>query len=800
MADDFKKDILLSVKPEFDGEEAQADLDKFKKGLETIPKVDLSKSVKTLKQELKEAQNEAQRVFQVFGNGSKEFLEAGKRVQSLKNDIDEVNLSISNFQPDNKLQPLVSIGKAATGSIQGVAGALAVVGVESDTAAQTIARLQGLMAFSDSLNSLGDLKDSFKNVNALIQSSTVFQKANNAVTVIASTVMKLFGVSVAQTSTAFKVLRGAIIASGIGLLVVGVTALVSKIAEWTSSTDEQEEAQKRLNNALEAQQALLESELKGIDFVTKARLARARIAGQTEAELSQIENEGAKDRIAALKTNYDNLRAIAKDGSKRSVEDQANANKAQAEAYKKYLDSLSAEEIRGLENQATAAEKARDKAEQNRKQAADKSKQARDKELADLKSHQEEIRKLNESLINDLALSGLNAKQAELAKLGIDYKQQLKAIEDTQKEELKIFKKYNSESSLGKEKYHAGLNNIQTKYQDVSNNLLTKYLGDQFAIERKYTDQITEFVQAANNAMLDQFAQRRIAINKEIDELLVNATESQKQRLEELRSSQLSQVNRDQSLNSIDIKAQTNLITTTVNSTVDESDTPDTRRGKIEALMTAQIEAENAAYQVRLEQNKANKEELERLEAEHNANLVNINKQASDAKKAIDDSEFENKKKIISATGDILGQASEVLGQQTAAGKATAVASTTVKTYESATSAYAAMSGIPVIGPMLGAAAAGVAVAAGLANVKRILSVKVPGATGAGSAGSVSAAPSITTAPVISSNSTNVTANPIQDVRVVNGNSQVQVRAVISERELRENQQRANFYNNESTI
>ncbi|MET0462293.1 MAG: hypothetical protein ABW007_04040 [Chitinophagaceae bacterium] len=798
MADDFKKDILLSVKPEFDGEEAQADLDKFKKGLETIPKVDLSKSVKTLKQELKEAQNEAQRVFQVFGNGSKEFLEAGKRVQSLKNDIDEVNLSISNFQPDNKLQPLVSIGKAATGAIQGVAGALAVVGVESDTAAQTIARLQGIMAFSDTLNSLGDLKDSFKNVNALIQSSTVFQKANNAVTVIASTVMKMFGVSVTQTSTAFKVLRGAIMATGIGLLIVGLTALVSKIVEWTSSTDEQEEAQKRLNNALEAQQALLESELKGIDFVTKARLARARIAGQTEAELSQIENEGAKDRIAALKTNYENLRAIAKDGSKRSVEDQANANKAQAEAYRKYLDSLSAEEIRGLENQADAAEKARDKAEQSRKQSADKAKQARDKELADIKAHQEEIRKLNESLINDLALSGLNAKQAELAKLGIDYKQQIKTIEDTQEEELNLYKKTNSESSLGKEKYHAGLNNIQTKYQDVSNNLLTKYLGDQFAIERKYTDQITEFVQAANNAMLDQFAQRRIAINKEIDELLVNATESQKQRLEELRSSQLNQVNRDQSLNSIDIKAQTNLITTTVNSTVDESDTPDTRRSKIEALVTAQIEAENAAYQVRLEQNKANKEELERLEAEHNANLVNINKQASDAKKAIDDAEFENKKKIISATGDILGQASEVLGQQTAAGKATAVASTTVKTYESATSAYAALAGIPIVGPALGAAAAGVAVAAGLANVKKILSVKVP--TGAGSAGSVSAAPSITTAPVISSNSTNVTANPIQDVRVVNGNSQVQVRAVISERELRENQQRANFYNNESTI
>jgi hypothetical protein len=59
--------------------------------------------------------------------------------------------------------------------------------------------------------------------------------------------------------------------------------------------------------------------------------------------------------------------------------------------------------------------------------------------------------------------------------------------------------------------------------------------------------------------------------------------------------------------------------------------------------------------------------------------------------------------------------------------KAAAIANTTVKTYESATSAYAAMAGIPVVGPALGTAAAAAAVAAGLANVSAIANQQVGG-------------------------------------------------------------------------
>jgi hypothetical protein len=78
-----------------------------------------------------------------------------------------------------------------------------------------------------------------------------------------------------------------------------------------------------------------------------------------------------------------------------------------------------------------------------------------------------------------------------------------------------------------------------------------------------------------------------------------------------------------------------------------------------------------------------------------------------------------NKLNLASQT---FGNLATILGKESAAGKAMAVAQTTIDTYQSATAAYKAMAGIPVVGPALGAVAAGAAVVSGIANVKKILS------------------------------------------------------------------------------
>ena len=73
-----------------------------------------------------------------------------------------------------------------------------------------------------------------------------------------------------------------------------------------------------------------------------------------------------------------------------------------------------------------------------------------------------------------------------------------------------------------------------------------------------------------------------------------------------------------------------------------------------------------------------------------------------------------------------------VLGEQTAAGKAAAIAATTISTYQSAQDSYKSLAGIPIIGPVLGAAAAAAAIVSGIGQVKKITSTPVPTLGGKG--------------------------------------------------------------------
>ena len=106
---------------------------------------------------------------------------------------------------------------------------------------------------------------------------------------------------------------------------------------------------------------------------------------------------------------------------------------------------------------------------------------------------------------------------------------------------------------------------------------------------------------------------------------------------------------------------------------------------------------------------------------------------------------LESQKAGLDITSSIASSASQLLGEQTAAGKTAAVASATVDTYKAANSAYASLAGIPIVGPGLGAAAASAAIIAGVANVKKILSVDTSSANA--STTDISTTPSVT--PVI---------------------------------------------------
>jgi hypothetical protein len=86
----------------------------------------------------------------------------------------------------------------------------------------------------------------------------------------------------------------------------------------------------------------------------------------------------------------------------------------------------------------------------------------------------------------------------------------------------------------------------------------------------------------------------------------------------------------------------------------------------------------------------------------------------------------------LALAGGLAANIATIVGEQTALGKAAAIAETTISTYQSAQASYQSLAGIPVVGPALGFVAAAAAVATGVANVKKILAVKTPGKGGGG--------------------------------------------------------------------
>lgn len=365
---------------------------------------DAAKSVGSLKQQLREAQNEVNELSEKFGATSKQAVAAATRAAQLKDAIGDAKALTDAFNPDAKFKAFTSTLSAVAGGFGAVQGALGLIGVESEEVEQTLLKVQSAMALSQGFQAIGEGIDSFKQLGAVIQNSTLFQKANNAATIIAAQVQKAFGVAVTGTGTAFKALRAIIISTGIGALVVGIGLLVSKIMDWTSSTADAEEAQARLNNEIEKQNDLLKQDLDQLEYVRRAQIARAKLANKTEAEITKISKDAQDKRFEILRKDFEDAikRESSADFAKLGLEEQDKIRKENTEKQRAYLKERNEIELKDLENQAKNFEDANKKASEVAKANAEK----RQQELEQRAKEEEEANKT----LEDLRIANIQAE------------------------------------------------------------------------------------------------------------------------------------------------------------------------------------------------------------------------------------------------------------------------------------------------------------------------------------------------------------------------------------------------------
>jgi hypothetical protein len=124
-----------------------------------------------------------------------------------------------------------------------------------------------------------------------------------------------------------------------------------------------------------------------------------------------------------------------------------------------------------------------------------------------------------------------------------------------------------------------------------------------------------------------------------------------------------------------------------------------------------------------------------------------------------------------------------IIDQNSVAGKAIAVAKAVMSTYEGATKALGAYP------PPFGAIAAAATVAAGLANVKRIVSTNIPSARGTGSVGGGASAPSINSAAPITPPQPQAATTNLSS-QTINAIGNQAIRSYVVESDVTSNQQR----------
>lgn len=291
-------------------------------------------SVGSIKKQLRDATNELVEMREKFGESSAEAVEAAKKVAQLKDAIGDAKAMTDAFDPDAKFKAFGATLQGVAGGFAAVQGAQALFGAESEAVQKTLAKVQGAMALSQGINSVLQAKDAFKNLGAVLSNNVVIQRLLNFVmtgslktqqqlvaqkqvdaTATITQTAATTGLTVAQNAAriAAIALRGALAATGIGLLVIGVGALVSKIGDWISGEKDSEKAIEASNKALEAQQENYKNISDEIKYQGELRVLQAKLAGESEHQIFEIQQKTNEEATAAAKANYEKQKKLASD-------------------------------------------------------------------------------------------------------------------------------------------------------------------------------------------------------------------------------------------------------------------------------------------------------------------------------------------------------------------------------------------------------------------------------------------------------------------------------------------------------
>jgi chromosome segregation ATPase len=316
-----------------------------------IIELEVKNNLGSLKSQLREAQAEVAKLSEQFGVTSKEAANAAKRAAELKDQIEDAKALTDAFNPDAKFKALSSsLGGVASG-FAAYQGALGLIGVESKEVEAQLLKVQSAMALAEGLQSLGGLKDSMIALASVVKNQVV---------------------------TAFATLKGALMATGIGLVIAAIGTAIYLMDKYNDEIEDNIQKQKRLNEenkkyaeelgkVADARQKERNASKGGLnDKERELQLLRAR--GASEQEVYKKEKEIINKRIFDQNVLFNTF--TSNNSAERQKRKEAQENLKNLYAESKSLDASYNRQLR--ENQQERIEDANEK----RKNAIQKQLQA----------------------------------------------------------------------------------------------------------------------------------------------------------------------------------------------------------------------------------------------------------------------------------------------------------------------------------------------------------------------------------------------------------------------------------------
>lgn len=579
-------------------------------------------SMAEIKKELKEATFDVLKFTEKFGATSKEAVEAAKRVAVLKDAIGDARTMTDAFNPDAKFKALASSLAGVAGGFSAVQGIMAIFGKENKNVEAALLKVNAAMALSQGLNALGDSIDSFKTLGAQIRLSTTYIELNSTATKIAAGVQKAFGIATVETSNGFKVLKGAIVATGIGALVVLLGTVIANfdaISDWIAKSP--------LGSLAKGVGALVEqfTDFVGITSEAERNLNKLSVANKRA-------NEDIENRIKVLK---------AQGGSEKEIYDlkikQTNNELATLRESLKTKGKLTEDEqkqFRTLQNDKLVAS-----AEFNKKIAED-TKKANEKTQEEKKKHDEEVKKINDEA---------NKKIAE------DTKTANKILLDLQNEKSKALIKDENEKAIKQLEIDKTAKEAEIEQLKVTQKVkdeLIKLNNEKYQIEKAALEEKGKEDRDKKNKEEEESLN---TFNEKVAEIKANAIKDENERAEAQRLAKLEKDLKDLESDKEYIKKSEVEKAAIKKDLIDASEI-EGQKSKNEivakglqdevALLQAQQkglekdseaywqnvnEIEDKSYQAKLIAAKGNAKEIEKIEKEHSVNKQEIAKLEKEA-------------------------------------------------------------------------------------------------------------------------------------------------------------------------